>query len=305
MIMDPRGVLLFRTVVRAGSLSAAARELGWTQPAVSQQLQRLERECGTPLLIRSARGVSPTGAGRILLARADAIAGELHMAGEELAALTELREGSVRLACFPSAAAKIAPEALRLLARNHPRIRVTMQEDEPPEATAAVREGGVDCALVFSYDERPDHAADLAWLPLVTEPVDLVVPVGHPAARRGAGAAAPDLAELDADAWIGGCPRCRQHLVETCRRAGFEPRLAHETDDYVAVQRLVASGLGVTMLPRSALRAHADPGVAVLPSPALGRRHVGVVHRPGAEQVPATRALLERLVHVTRVNAPE
>ena len=90
--MDPRRVLVFRTVARAGLLSAAARELGWTQPAVSQQLQRLEHEVGAPLLLRSTRGVTLTDAGRLLLGRADTLAGELHMAAEELASLAESKQ---------------------------------------------------------------------------------------------------------------------------------------------------------------------------------------------------------------------
>ncbi len=126
------------------------------------------------------------------------------------------------------------------------------------------------------------------------EPVDLVLPPDHPAARRRA----VRLGDFAHDTWIGGCPRCRQHLVDRCHDAGFEPRLAHETDDYVAVQALVAAGLGVTLLPRSALRAFRHPEVVVRSSRSLGDRHVGLVYRPGAEQVPATRAFVERLVQV-------
>ncbi len=291
-------MLVFRAVARAGSLSAAARELGWSQPAVSQQLQHLEREVGGPLLVRSTRGVTLTEAGRVLLGRADAVATELHMATEELASLAELRGGRVRLVAFPSAAATIAPAALRRLAQDHPAVEVALVEAEPPEAWAAVREGAADVALVFGYDgpppDVPNRGGDLTWLPLTVEPVDLVLPPDHPAGRRRA----VRLSDLAGDTWIGGCSRCRQHLVDRCRDAGFEPRLAHETDDYVAVQALVAAGLGVTLLPRSALRAFRHPEVVVRSSPTLGDRHVGLVYRPGAEQVPATRAFVERLVQV-------
>ncbi len=296
--MDPRRVLVFRTVARAGSLSAAARELGWSQPAVSQQLQRLEREVGAALLVRSSRGVTLTEAGTVLLGRADGIAGELHMAAEELASLAELRGGRVRLVAFPSAAATLAPAALKRLAEDHPGIEVALVEAEPPEAWTSVREGTADVALVFGYDGPPPDSTrpggDLTWLPLAVEPVDLVLPPDHPVARRRA----VRLSDLAGDTWIGGCPRCRSHLVERCREAGFEPRLSHETDDYVAVQALVAAGLGVTLLPRSALRAFQHPEVVVRSSPSLGDRHVGLVYRPGAEQVPATRAFVERLVEV-------
>src|SRR5215212_637093 len=93
--MDPRRLLIFRAVARAGSISAAARELGWTQPAVSQHVRALERAAGCALLLRGAGGVELTEPGRVLLARADAVAGQLHMAEEELADLTELRRGRV------------------------------------------------------------------------------------------------------------------------------------------------------------------------------------------------------------------
>ena len=290
--MDARRLLLFRTVARAGSISAAARELGWTQPAVSQHLQRLEREVGAPVLLRSTRGVALTEAGRVLLARADVIAGELHMAGEEIAALTELREGRVRLVAFPTAAATIAPAALRRLADDHPGVAVTLAEAEPPEAVTDVRAGDADLAVVFGHDAPPPGIDDLVWRELGREDVRLVLPPGHEAAYAGGPV---DLRALAGETWIGGCPRCRQHLVDVCERAGFTPRLAHESDDYVAVQSLVAAGLGVSSLPEAALTAYRHPEVVVRSSPGLGRRHVGVVHRPGADLVPATRALLDRL----------
>ncbi len=292
--MDPRRVLLFRAVARTGSLSAAARELATTQPAVSQQLRALEREAGMPLVLRGARGITLTEAGQRLLARADGIAAHLHMASEELAGLAHLRAGRVRLVAFPSAAATLVPDALAALADDHPGVAVEMVEAEPPEAAAAIRQGEADVAVVFSYpdagvgDERlraPEDAGDLAWVPLGDEAVQLVVASG--AHERPS--------DLQHETWIAGCPRCRGHLVTCCRRAGFEPRISFESDDYVVVQNLVARGLGITALPALAMRAFLHPGVTVSDSELFGRRTVGALHREGAEQVPATRALLERL----------
>jgi DNA-binding transcriptional LysR family regulator len=291
--VDPRRVLLFRTVARAGSLSAAARSLAMTQPAVSQQLRLLEREVGSPLLLRGSRGVTLTEAGTLLLARADAVAGQLHMADEELSSVANLRVGRVRLVAFPSAAAALVPDALHELRRRHPGLEVTMVEAEPPEAWTAVREGEADVALVFGYDGPPPDDGELVWLPLGVEPLHLVLPPGH-----AGGAGSPDW--LADENWIAGCERCRQHLVERCRAAGFEPRLTHESDDYVVVQNLVARGLGITVLPWLALQAFRHPEVVVRPLPSFGERHVGLVHRPGAVDVPATRALVERLVSAAR-----
>ena len=123
--------------------------------------------------------------------------------------------------------------------------------------------------------------------PLLDEPVGLVVPLGL--------AEPTSLAELAEQAWIGGCVRCRGHLVECCERAGFTPQLRHTTDDYVVVQNLVARGLGVTVLPASALQAYRHPGVRVVELAELGRRHVGLAHRAGADAVPATAALVVEL----------
>ena len=293
-MLDPRRVLLFRDVVRAGSLSAAAREAGWTQPAVSQHLARLEREAGGPLLLRGPGGVTPTEAGEALLRRADVVAAELHAAAEELGALTSLRAGRVRLVAFPSAAATLVPRALDALAAARPGVEVGLAEAEPPEALAALRAGDADLAVVFGYDGPPGDLGPLVWRPLLAEPVHLVLP------PDGVAAGVPDgpdvgLADLAGCAWIGGCERCRVHLVERCRAAGFEPRLRHTTDDYVVVQQLVARGLGVTVLPASALAAYRHPAVRVLDPDGLGLRLVGLAHRPGADQVPATAAAVAAL----------
>ncbi|HYO34982.1 MAG TPA: LysR family transcriptional regulator, partial [Geodermatophilus sp.] len=113
--MDPRRLLVFREVARAGSLAGAARALGWTQPAVSQQVKRLEVETGTPLVVREGRGVTLTEAGRRLLRHAEAIADRLAAAEQDVAALTGLATGVVRIAAFPTAAAVLVPPALAAL----------------------------------------------------------------------------------------------------------------------------------------------------------------------------------------------
>src|SRR3954452_18941172 len=173
--MDPRRLLFFRAVARAVPSSGAARDLGWTQPAVSQHLRALERSVGCALLLRGAGGVELTEPGRVLLERADALAVQLHMAEEELADLTALRRGRVRLAAYPSAAATLVPRAMAGLGTRHPDIDVELTEAEPPEALGLLATGDVDLALVFSYDADPVDAPGLRWVPLAQEPVALVV----------------------------------------------------------------------------------------------------------------------------------
>ncbi|HLU59877.1 MAG TPA: LysR family transcriptional regulator [Pseudonocardia sp.] len=284
--MDPRRLLTFRAVVRAGSISAGARALGWTQPAVSQQLAALEREAGTPLLVRGPTGVVPTEAGAAVLRHADAVDAALRSAREELDDLVGLGAGTVRMAAFPSAGAVVVPALAARLRDRAPGVQLRVEEAEPPEAAALVRSNAVHLALAFRYPNQPAEP-DLRWRPLGADPVRLVLPAGHPDVA--------DLAQLADEAWVAGCERCRAHLVATCAGAGFAPDIRHVTDDYVAVQALVARGLAVSLLPRMALCAAAVDGVRAQAHPALGARTVGVLHRAGVERVPAVAAAIGAL----------
>jgi DNA-binding transcriptional LysR family regulator len=284
MDLDPRKLLTLRAVVRAGSISAGARALGWTQPAVSRHVQDLERAAGVPLLLRGNTGVTPTEPGAALLAHADAVAAHLQAAQDELVELRALRRGTVRLACFPSGLAVLVPAALaRLTVGGRSGIDVRLMEAEPPDALTLLDEGAVDLAVVFAYGD-PDP--DPAWRFLAEESIRLVVPRGTTVTGLA------DLADRD---WVAGCSRCRTHLVDTARRAGFEPRIRHETDDYVVVQSIVAQGLAVTLLPDLALAAYRNPAVDVLTVPGLGTRRLLARTRPGAGRVPSIAAVLAAL----------
>jgi molybdate transport repressor ModE-like protein len=282
---------VFQQVARTGSLAGAARALSYTQPAVARQVAELERELGTPLVVRHGRGVRLTEAGRALVAHTDAVLSRLAAAQEEVAAIAGLRAGRVRVAAYPTAAATLVPRGLAALRRDHPAVEVSLQELEPPEALAALRAGDVDLAVTFRYPEaavEPDP--DLVATAVLDDPIDVVVPGGHAAADRRS----HRLADLVAETWVAGCDRCRAHLVDTCRSAGFDPAVAFTTDDFVTQQALVAAGLAVAAMPRSTLAVHADPGVRAAPCPELGRRRVEVVVA-GDPVPPAVGALRDRL----------
>jgi len=286
--MDPRRLLVFREVARAGSLAGAARVLGWTQPAVSQHVKRLEAEAGTPLVVREGRGVALTDAGRVLLRHAEAVVDRLAAAEQEVAALTGLAAGAVRIAAFPTAAAVLLPPALVTLRERAPRLDVRFDELEPPEAEAAVRAGAADVAVVFRHEDDDDPVpGDLVREPLSRHPVRAVVPVGTDLPAT--------LLDLAAAPWIAGCLRCRQHLLRCARTAGFAPDVRHATDDHVVVQRLVAAGLGVALLPSWALAASSQPGVVAVDLPEVDGRVVEVLVRPDALRVPAVRAAVQAL----------
>ncbi|HEY3143891.1 MAG TPA: LysR substrate-binding domain-containing protein [Acidimicrobiales bacterium] len=288
-MLAPNRLRVFQQVARCGSLAGAARELSYTQPAVAHHVSELEREVGTPLVIRHGRGVRLTEAGVALATHADAILARLAAAHEEVSAIAGLRAGRVRIAAYPTAAATIVPRALAALLADHPDIDASLDELEPPEALAALRSGDADLAVVFTYPEAPAETdRDLTISDLDDDPIDIVVPAGHPNGTSDH----HQLRDLSAETWVAGCDRCRAHLVASCREAGFEPNIAFTTDDFVTQQALVAAGLAVAAMPRSSLAAHANPELRAAPCPQLSSRRIqiAVVGDPIAPAVAALRA---------------
>jgi DNA-binding transcriptional LysR family regulator len=298
-------------VARHGSVTAAAHALNYAQPSISHHIARLEAETGARLLQRSGRGVRLTDAGRLLAERAEEIIGRLDAAEAELAAHIGLREGRVRLAAFPSALGTIVPAAAARLEAEYPGMDLMLTEAEPPEALRMLRAGYVDVALIFQHyqqdtDPVPPSAGEdgTRGRLILDEPVHLVT-AQRAGKRDGRDAPADGPAEADlagladfADhRWIAGCERCRSYLIRQCAQAGFTPKVAFTTDDYVAVQALVAAGLGVTTLPGLCLRAARHPGIVAAPLPGA-RRHIFAVTYGDPPDPPATSRLLDVLAQV-------
>jgi molybdate transport repressor ModE-like protein len=298
--LDVQSLRVIKAIADEGSITGAAATLGYSQPAISQQVRRLEQRAGLPLVERVGRGVRLTEAGRVLARHAPAVTTALDAAAGELAELRGLRSGRVRLIGFPSASPTVVPRLLAELATSHPGISVTYVEAEPPEAVEAVRQDRADIALTFSYpgDRDDPHGASARGLSVGVIGRDdllVVLPEGHPAV----GSDLVDIAALSAEDWIAGCPRCRGHLLELCGRAGFEPRIRFETDNFVAVEGLVAQGIGVATLPRMAVESFPQlAGVVTAPLAQSEARTVHVVTARGAERVPSVRATLSTLAGI-------
>ena len=277
-VIDLRRLEALVAVHRTGSVSGAAAALHYGQPTISHHLRRLEAETGAVLLQRVGRGVRLTPEGARLARRGEEILGLLARAEAELAAATSLQSGRVRLAAFPSGAATLVPDAIALLATRHPGIELDLVEAEPPEAHELLRAGEIDLALTFAYPDQPEPE-QITVVPVVDDPLYLVTPPER--APEGP----VDLADYAGSGWISGCERCRRELLSLCAEAGFTPAIAFASDDYVAVQSLVASGLGVTVLPGLALRAHQHRDVVRRPVAAHRRVQLatyGAPPRPAA-----------------------
>jgi DNA-binding transcriptional LysR family regulator len=291
-VLELRHLRTLREVARAGSYSGAARELGYTQPAVSQQMRALETAVGTSLVMRAGRRVRLTEAGAALARHSATILGSVAAAEEEAATIAGLRAGHVRVSAFPSASAALVPAAISSVVRRHEGVRVSLVEQEPPESMQALRAGDSDLALVFTYEgSDEDSGDDLFQLPLLEDPLLAVVATGHRLAKRkwiGIDA----LAE---ERWIAGCPRCRRNLVRVCRAAGYEPDIAFATDDNVAAQSLVAADLGVALMPRLVLDAVQRAGIVAKPLRPAVSRSIMAVTWPEARHVPGAAAMLRAL----------
>src|ERR671931_567794 len=157
-MLDVRRLRVLREVAACGSFSAAAESLSYTQSAVSQQIAALEREAGTVLVERSARGVRLTDAGRALVEHADVILARLSDAEAELEAIAGLRGGRLRLAAFPSAGASIMPEAIARYRERHPAVELSLEPAEPEPGLVKLRGGEVDIALdiTVAFRALPD-----------------------------------------------------------------------------------------------------------------------------------------------------
>ena len=252
---------------RLGTVSAAADSLGFSQSTVSHQLAALSRATGAVLLTRAGRGVRLTEEGRALAVRGQEVLDLLERTEREVVSMARAETGRVRLAAFPSAVASLVPGVLDVVGRQYPGLEVELVDAEPPEALDALRRGRVDAALSFSYVD--DDAGEGLQAEHLLD--DVLYLVTHPGGITR-------IADGAQCRWVTGCARCREELLAVGRANGFTPETAYASDDYVAVQALVAAGVGAALLPGMALSAYRHEGVQVRPL-AREQRRVEVVAR--------------------------
>ena len=256
-MLDVKRLRVLREVAAKGSFSAAAESLAYTQSAVSQQIAALEREAGTKLVERSARGVRLTEGGRALVRHADVILARLADAEAELEAIAGLRGGRLRLVSFATAGATLMPQAIALFRERHPAVELSLEPAEPDDGIARLRTGECDIALTIDAPFCTIEDDGVERQHLLDDPMYVVLPRGHALAAKPS----IRLQELSSDPWIGGssggCPDTLI-LLRACNAAGFEPRIAFHSDDYLAIQGFVAAGVGVSLIPDLALLAVRD-----------------------------------------------
>jgi DNA-binding transcriptional LysR family regulator len=302
-MLDVRRLRVLREVAQQGSFSAAGEALGYTQSAVSQQIAALERETGTTLVERNARGVRLTDAGRAVVEHADGILARVAAAEEELEAIAGLRGGRLRLASFPTAGATLVPLAIAEFSRRHPGVELSLVEAEPEESLPQLKAGELDIALTFQYEVlaktawEPEHE-DVELVHLLDDPMYLALHPDHPAARKRN----LKLADLSGEPWVqGDCNGlCGRMHIAVCQAAGFEPRVGFQSEDYNVVQGLVAAGVAISLIAELALTNVRDDIVIRSLGKDTPRRHVYAATLATGYRAPATEAMLDILRQAAR-----
>lgn len=290
--IDSTELRILHELASTGSLTAAAHSLGLSQPAVSQRIKRVESRLAVPLIERCGRGIRLTGAGQILADHGAKVVAEIDAAIAAIDDLRGERAGTLRLVGFPSASATIVPALMRELAAAAPEISLQYREAEPPAAAAMLRDGEVDCALIFDYQGAIEMPAGSAFAPLWNEEVSLVV-----SEDREVDCETADLADFAAEHWIAGCEKCRGHLLTAAHEAGFEPDIIQETDNVPAMIAMVAAGGAVALVPGLALAAARTlpEGARAIPLDPPRYREIGLLSMATANESPQVK-LVKRLL---------
>lgn len=292
-MMDLGRLRALYAVSSYGSVHQAAQVLHVTTSAVSQQIGKLEREVGQPLVERNGRGVRLTDAALLLADHAGRILAQVEEARSELEASRGTVRGHVTLAAFATAARGMAPAVLCALRDTYPELTVELRELEMDDSIPMLARGEVDIAIVNDWDTEPlPIADDIVRVPLLDDLFDLVLPAGH----RLAGRPTVNLAEMDGEAWIGWTRSsiCNKWLTRTLRELNIEPRIAHTVEDHATQMTLVAAGLGAAMLPRMGRPLPPADVRIVGVRPSLAR-HIYAITRQGAARRPAVRAVRDAL----------
>lgn len=300
-MLDLRRLAVLREVASRGSFAAAAEALCFTPSAVSQQMASLAREMGVALFERTARGMRLTESARSLLSHCETVFAELSDAQSDLDAIAGGIRGRLRLGSFPTATVAFTAVAMDAFRQRCPDVEVDFADGEPYESVTRLKERELDLAVLFDFDSWTAATnydgrtvcedCDIECVELFDDPFNVVLPRDH----RLANATIVELADLDGERVIGSpsvCSPWGNDFRQLCERAGFVPSFEprYRSTDFAALQAIVATGRGVTLVPNLALPLP-NPGTVVRPLRGGPVRHVRLATLAGITQSPACDAM--------------
>ena len=290
--MDLRQLRYFLAVARAGSFSRAAEAAGISQPALSEQIRKLESSLGAPLFERLARGVRLTPAGQRLLVHAQKILREVTDARQSLEALRTRVAGRLTVGAIPTVLPYLLAPRVEDFRRTHPEVELRLVEDVTARLLEGLLAGDLDLAVV----SLPVRALDLICAEILREPILVALPPGHPLSRDRE----VDPRALRGERWLilrdGHC--FRDEVLALCRRALRQTGSLFETDQFASIVALVAAGFGVSVLP--AMAAAQARGCCLVPLRGTACRRIGYARVRRAFVPPAQIAFAEWLRSIAR-----
>ena len=302
-LFDIRRLSLLMEVVEQGSITAAADLRLYSPSAVSQQLRKLEQEVGQPLLNRRSRGVVPTEAGQMLAAHARKIVRQMRAAQADLNQLAGLKRGSLTVGTFPTLAGSFLPLVIRAFKKRYPAIGLSLRSARFDELVADLESGVTGLCLLWDYPWNPFHDDAIRVTEVFRESTVVLVARGHRLAEREE----VSMADLRNESWI---VRAEAHpVVEVLQRsahdAGVEPAIAFQANDYQEAQAMVSVGMGVAMVPKTAV-ALQHPDVRILSlGEAAPLRRVLLAQRQDKVYAPAEVAFHSTLLEIARERAAD
>lgn len=308
-LLDLGRLAMLREVAHRGSFAATAEALCYTPSAVSQQMAALGREMEVVLFERTSHGMVLTASASALVAHCEAVFARLGEAQAELDEIAGGVRGRLRVGSFPTATVAFTARALCSFRGRHPKVELQFADGEPHESVARLRQRELDLAVLSDFDHcttgtdghgRPIcDDGDIQCTALFDDPFRLVLPVGHPLADAQVVA----VSQLAGECVLGGPAGCSPwwtDLQETCRSLNVEPEFetCYQTSDFGALQAVVATGRGLTLVPDLALTA-AHPGTVTRPLAGGPMRHVRIATLAGVEPSAACQSMTAVLLELT------
>lgn len=293
-MIDLAALTSLRAVAEHGSVVAAAEALGYTPSAVSQQVKRLERQTGVPLLERVGRGVMLSRHGRHLVEHGTRLLADIEELETGLRRQAGTVAGHLRVATFSTAMRGLVAPAVGGLLDEHPDLTVSLTECEPWDTIDLVAGGQCEVGVVHRWGDVPIAIPDHVAATTVAEDVaDVIVHRDHPLADR-AGVTPHDL--LD-EGWVATHEGtiCRQWLRRMYDGTGRPPRIAHQSMEFDSHLAMVRAGLGIALIPRLGRAPLGEELVALAVHDPVPTREVIALHRRSMAGLPAVQALLDRL----------
>ena len=283
--VEIRHLAALDAIVETGSFAVAGRRLGYSQPAISQQIATLERAAGMKLLERPGgrRPVTPTEAGERLLRHARRATAAMHAAEADLRALAEGEAGTLRVGTFQSVGVRLVPPVMRLYMERRPGIEVRLAEFYFDDLVLRLASGELELAFVSGpLDAATDH------IDVMVDPYVLLVPAASDLARAGRQVGLRELERLPLVAYRRPEEGGEAHL----RAKGIEPQIVFRSDESGIVQGLVGAGIGNALVPLLTVD-QGDPDVAILGVHGVPPREISFAWHADRTLSPAARAFVE------------